>query len=58
MIEVGRAFPFIKDRLFLRLIVSPPVAPVGTVITTGDQPLIVLNGLQVAVELDTGEPQV
>src|SRR5271166_6506385 len=37
MIEVGTVFPFANDRLFVRLIVRPPLAPVGTVITTGDQ---------------------
>jgi hypothetical protein len=39
MIEVGTVFvpvPAVNDRLFVRLIVR--ACPVGTVITTGDQP--------------------
>jgi hypothetical protein len=37
MIDVGTEFPFAKDRLLVRLMVNPPVAVVGIVITTGDQ---------------------
>jgi len=65
MIEVGTVFvpvPAVKDRLFVRLIVR--ACPVGTVITTGDQPgtagvvsvagtatgAFGFRGLQVAVE--------
>jgi hypothetical protein len=33
--DVGALLPFVKDRLFVRLIVRS--WPVGTVITTGDQ---------------------
>jgi hypothetical protein len=70
MIEVGTLFPFANDRLLVRLIVSPPVAPVGTVITTGDQVCVVTGGVpdvvtdkgfnaaHVAVEVATAAPQV
>jgi len=59
MIEVGTEFPFAKVRLFVRLIVSPPAAPMGTVITTGDQPAPAFGfrELQVAVEFVTAAPQ-
>jgi hypothetical protein len=54
VIDVGTEFPFKNERLFVRLIVSPPAAPVGTLMTTGDQmPDVVaaeFNGEQVAVE--------
>jgi hypothetical protein len=51
-IEVGTEFPFKKERLFVRLIVSPPVAPVGIVIITGDQPAAFgFNLAQVALEI-------
>jgi hypothetical protein len=56
--EVGTLFPLLKLRLFVRLIESPPVAVVGTVITTGDQPEAAGFRLaQVAVELLTAVPQ-
>jgi hypothetical protein len=52
VIEVG------TRRLFVRLIVSPPLAAVGTVITTGDQPVAAgFNFAQVAVEPATAVPQ-
>jgi hypothetical protein len=61
VIEVGTVFPFKKVRLFVRLIVSPPVAPVGMVINTGDQTADVmaagLRALQVANEVLTDAPQ-
>jgi hypothetical protein len=58
MIDVGTVFPFAKDRLFVRLMVSPPVAPVGTVITTGDHPAEAgFNLAHVAVEPVTAVPQ-
>jgi hypothetical protein len=58
MIEVGTVFPFMNESEFVRLIVRPPVAPVGTVITTGDHPVpIVFNEAQVAVEPLTTVPQ-
>jgi hypothetical protein len=64
MIEVGMVFAVVapsgvNERLFVRLIVRPPAAPVGTVITTGDQPPADgFNGAQVAVEPVTAVPQV
>jgi hypothetical protein len=55
MIEVGTA----PGRLFVRLTDSPPVAVVGTVITTGDQPLAEeFSFAQVAVEPPTAAPHV
>jgi hypothetical protein len=58
MIEVGTLFPFKNDRLFVRLITIPPVAPVGMVITTGDQPVAAgFNAAHLAVELVTTAPQ-
>jgi hypothetical protein len=66
MIDVGTVFPFAKDRLFVRLIVSPPVALVGTVIITGDQlagvvvvagTTLVARAAHVAVEPVTARPQ-
>jgi hypothetical protein len=51
VIEVGTA------RLLVRVIVSPPVAPVGTVITAGDQPVVFVLA-HVAVEPVTAVPQV
>ena len=71
MIDVGTEFPFAKDRLLVRLMVNPPVAPVGTVITTGDQVAGVagvvavaavpadagFSAAQVAVDPVTAEPQ-
>jgi hypothetical protein len=36
MREVGTVFPLLNERLLVRLIVR--ICPVGTVITTGDQP--------------------
>jgi hypothetical protein len=61
VIDVGTVFPFEKLRLFVRVICSPPVAPVGTVINTGDQTAAVvaagLRDLQVADELATTAPQ-
>jgi hypothetical protein len=63
MIEVGMVFAVValtgvNERLFVRLIVSPPVAVVGTVITTGDHPVEAgFNGAQVAVEPVTAVPQ-
>src|SRR5215469_4231161 len=48
-------------RLLVRLIASPPVAPVGTVMTTGDQTVVVVaaafKAAQVAVEPATTAPQ-
>jgi hypothetical protein len=63
MIEVGMpaVAPGGVGRLFVRLIVSPPVAVVGTVITTGDQTADVVaagfNGAHFAVEPATAVPQ-
>jgi hypothetical protein len=61
MIEVGTEFPFENDRLFVRLIRSPPVAPVGMVITTGDQTADDIaagfNAAHFAVEPATAVPQ-
>jgi hypothetical protein len=57
---VGTVFPFANDRLFVRLIVRPPEVPVGTVITTGDQPVAAgFKAAHVAVELviDVGPVQ-
>jgi len=51
VIEVG------TGRLLVKLIVSPPVAVVGTVMTTGDQPAAGFNGAQVAVEPVAAAPQ-
>ena len=63
--EVGTLFvpvPAAKERLFVRLICSPPGAVVGTVITTGDQlPAaadVGFSAAQVAVEPDTAAPHV
>jgi hypothetical protein len=66
VIEVGTAAvavvavaPAGNNRLLVRLMVSP--WPVGTVITTGDQPPTVtlgFRGRQLAVELATTAPQV
>src|SRR5580693_5103805 len=60
--DVGTVFAVVapvgvKERLFVRLIVS--ACPVGTVITTGDQPLPTFgfNEAQVAVEPVTTAPQ-
>jgi hypothetical protein len=66
MIEVGTVFGVVlpvgvNERLFVRLMVSPPAAPVGTVITTGDHPPVPafgFNAAQVAVEPVTAAPQV
>src|SRR5450631_66342 len=53
--EVGTEFAP-KERLFVRLIVRS--CPVGTVITTGDQPAAAgIDLAQVAVEPPTGVPQ-
>jgi len=62
IIEVGTVLvpvPAANERLFVRLIVRPPVAVVGTVITTGDQwvPAFGFNAAQVAVEPVTAVPQ-
>jgi hypothetical protein len=64
MIDVGTVFAVeepvgVNVRLFVRLICNPPVAPVGTVITTGDQPPeeAGFNAAQVAPEPDTVVPQ-
>jgi hypothetical protein len=60
--DVGTVFvpvPAVNVRLLVRLICSPPVADVGTVITTGDQPVAPgFNIAQVAVEPATAVPQV
>src|SRR6267143_3063682 len=62
--EVGTKLPFKNERLFVRLIVRP--CPVGTVITTGDQPAGVVpiaagaagfNLAQIAVDPLTTAPQ-
>jgi hypothetical protein len=48
----------VNVKLFVRLIVSPPDAVVGTVITTGDHPVVaLLSGAQVAEEPVTAVPQ-
>jgi hypothetical protein len=58
MIDVGTEFPFANDRLLVRLMVRPPVVPVGTVMITGDHPAAPgFNLAQVAVELVTTAPQ-
>ena len=72
MIDVGTEFPLAKTRLFVRLIVNPLVAPVGMVITTGDQPgtatgvvvetgkatpAFLFSGAHVANEVGTAAPQ-
>src|SRR5207249_9838527 len=55
--EVGTVLPFNNERLFVRLMVRP--CPVGTLITTGDQPVANgFNAAQVAVEPVTAAPQV
>jgi hypothetical protein len=57
MIDVGTVFAVeapvgVNARLFVRLIVRPPDAPVGTVINTGDQPVAAgFNFAQVAVDV-------
>jgi hypothetical protein len=60
-IEVGTVLLLAKERLFVRLIVSPFVAPVGTVITTGDHNVgnvaAGFNAAHVALEPDTAAPQ-
>jgi hypothetical protein len=67
MIDVGTLFAVVAPvgvnvRLFVRLIVSPPAAPVGTVISTGDHTVedVVAFGfraLHVAADPVTAAPQ-
>jgi hypothetical protein len=58
-IEVGTVLLLAKDKLFVRLIVSPPVAPTGTIITTGDHvpPAFGFRAAHVAVEPVATAPQ-
>jgi hypothetical protein len=62
MIEVGTVFAVVplggaNDRLLVRLIVR--LCPVGTVMTTGDQPPAAFgfSAAHVALEAVTGAPQ-
>src|ERR1035438_5290711 len=60
-IDVGILFgapDVVNERLLVSWIAKPPAAPVGTVITTGDQPVAVgFNAAHVAVEPLTAVPQ-